>query len=148
MRSTEEEVCQCDGSNQVLAKRVKQSSLGQEGQAIKKSVSVMAAIKSWRGQATKSWQEGQAIKPWPRGSSNQVLAKRVKQSSLGQEGQAIKSWPRGSSNQALAKRVKQSRSLSGVTASKESWPEDWLSKQGVLAGRLAEQARSLGQKIG
>ena len=46
-----------------LGKRVKQSSLGQEGQAIKKSVSVMAAIKSWRGQATKSWQEGQAIKP-------------------------------------------------------------------------------------
>ncbi len=24
----------------------------------------------------------------------------------------------------------------------------WLSKQGVLAGRLAEQARSLGRKIG
>ncbi len=32
-----------------------------------------------------------------------------------------------------------------VTQSKESWPEDWLSKQGVLAGRLAEQARSLNQ---
>ena len=32
-----------------------------------------------------------------------------------------------------------------VTQSKESWPEDWLSKQGVLAGRLAEQARSLDQ---
>ena len=54
--SSNQEVCQCDGSNQVLAressnqvlaressnqalaKRVKQSSLGQEGQAIKKSV--------------------------------------------------------------------------------------------------------------
>ena len=35
-----------------------------------------------------------------------------------------------------------------VTQSKESWPEDWLSKQGVLAGRLAEQAGSLGRKIG
>ncbi len=32
-----------------------------------------------------------------------------------------------------------------VTQSKESWLEDWLSKQGVLAGRLAEQARSLDQ---
>jgi len=32
-----------------------------------------------------------------------------------------------------------------VTQRKESWPEDWLSKQGVLAGRLAEQARSLDQ---
>ncbi len=32
-----------------------------------------------------------------------------------------------------------------VTQSKESWPEDWLSNQGVLAGRLAEQARSLDQ---
>jgi hypothetical protein len=32
-----------------------------------------------------------------------------------------------------------------VTQSKESWPEDWLSKQGVFAGRLAEQARSLDQ---
>ena len=30
-----------------------------------------------------------------------------------------------------------------VTQKKESWLEDWLSKQGVLAGRLAEQARSL-----
>ncbi len=33
-----------------------------------------------------------------------------------------------------------------VIQSKESWPEDWLSKQGVLAGRLAEQARSLDQE--
>ena len=32
-----------------------------------------------------------------------------------------------------------------VTQRKESWPEDWLSKQGVLAGRLAEQAGSLDQ---
>jgi hypothetical protein len=32
-----------------------------------------------------------------------------------------------------------------VTQRKESWPEDWLRKQGVLAGRLAEQARSLDQ---
>ncbi len=32
-----------------------------------------------------------------------------------------------------------------VTQSKESWPEDWLSKQGVLARSLAEQARSLDQ---
>ncbi len=29
--------------------------------------------------------------------------------------------------------------------SKETWLEDWLSKQGVLARRLAEQARSLDQ---
>ncbi len=33
-----------------------------------------------------------------------------------------------------------------VTQSKESWQEDWLSKQGVLAGRLTEQARSLDQR--
>ena len=52
-----------------------------------------------------------------RESSNQALAKRVKQSSLGQEGQAIK----------------------------KSVGSD--SKQGVLAER-AEQARSLGRKIG
>ncbi len=32
-----------------------------------------------------------------------------------------------------------------VTQRKESWPEDWLRKQGVLAKRLAEQARSLNQ---
>ena len=53
-----------------------------------------------------------------RESSNQALAKRVKQSSLGQEGQAIK----------------------------KSVGSD--SKQGVLARRLAEQAGSLGRKIG
>ena len=35
--------------------------------------------------------KSQSIKSWRRGSSNQALAKRVKQSSLGQEGQAIKS---------------------------------------------------------
>ncbi len=32
-----------------------------------------------------------------------------------------------------------------VTQRKESWPEDLPSKQGVLAGRLAEQARSVNQ---
>ena len=44
--------------------------------------------------------------------SVEVLAVRVKQSSLGKVGQAIKSWRRESSNQVLAKRVKQS-SLGG-----------------------------------
>ena len=67
-------------SVEALAERVKQSSFGQEGQA---------------------------IKLWSRGSSNQVLAERVKQSSLGGEGQAIKSWRRESSNQFLAERVEQ-----------------------------------------
>jgi hypothetical protein len=43
-------------------------------------------------------------------TSVQVLAERVKQSSLGRESQAIKSWQRESSNQVLEKRVKQ-RSL-------------------------------------
>ena len=58
-------------SVEVLAERVKQSSLGEEGQA---------------------------IKSWPRRSSNQVLAKKVKQASLGGEGQASKSWLREPSN--------------------------------------------------
>ena len=38
--------------------------------------------------------------------SVEVLEERVKKSSLGREGQAIKSWQRGSSNQVLAERVK------------------------------------------
>ena len=65
----------------------------------------------------------EAIKPWPRGSSNQALAKRVKQSSLGkrvkqsslgQEGQAIKSWQRESNNQVLAERVESNKRSLGV----------------------------------
>jgi hypothetical protein len=50
--------------------------------AIKESVSLMAAINSWRGQATQVCREQQ----------QSSLGKRVKQSSLGQDGQAIKSW--------------------------------------------------------
>jgi hypothetical protein len=42
-------------------------------------------------------------------TSVQVLAERVKQSSLGRESQAYKSWKRESSNQVLAERVKQRR---------------------------------------
>ena len=69
-------------SVEVLAERVKQSSLGKGGQA----------IKSWC-----TWIWNQAIKSWRRGSSNQVLAMKV---------QAIKSWRIESSNQVLAERAK------------------------------------------
>ena len=50
-------------------------------------------------------------KPWPKGSSNQVLVERAKQSSLGQEGQVIKSWWREPSNQVLTERVEQQKVL-------------------------------------
>ena len=79
-----------------------------------------------------------------RSTEEEVLARESSKEVLARESSNQEVLARESSNQALAKRVKQSRSLSGVTASKESWPEDWLSKQGVLAGRLAEQAGSLG----
>ena len=43
--------------------------------------------------------------------SNQVLAERVRQSSLGNEGQASKSWRREPSNQVLAEKVEQQEVL-------------------------------------